>query len=325
MTGSRSAPPVVSIVIATHNRSQLLRRCLESLDRQSAEAADYEVVVAVDGGTDDTVEMAAGLTTRYALTVVEQTKGGSSTARNTGVTRASGKLLLFMDDDEEAEPTLVSAHLEAHRGHERLVGVGIIKRRVPETADRFARVHADNLNWWIAPRLERDPTYWDCYSGNCSVARAAFDEAGGFATDFAGDSETDTELAYRLDRIGYRFVFVPDAIVTEYRTRPWHAIFADIELRGRTAIQLYNRYPAMISSKRLSSGNPDWGGTRIVRLGSRVARALQIPTRALGAAGFLLPRRLAPPWFWFVYNHAYWRGVRAAASDELWRSLTSTR
>ena len=318
MTGSQPQR-AISIVIATHNRSKLLRQCLESLDRQTAAAKDFEVIVVVDGGTDDTVEMLAGLTTRYALTTVVQPNAGPCAARNTGVARAAGGLLLFLDDDEEADAALVSAHLAADRSTERIVGIGLIKRRVPEGADRFAHIHADDSNSLIGQRLGREPTYWDCYGGNFSVARDVFVEVGGFATDLV--RENDTELAYRLDRAGCEFVFVPDAIVSEYRTRPWHAIYADLELRGRIAVEFYSRYPAAISEMPLGRGAA-WGTSRMTRLLSRSLLGLRVRPKALGVVGFLLPQHKAAAWFWFASNHAYWCGVRAAADRELWRRLT---
>ena len=74
--GDRRALPELSVVIATHNRSELIAGLLESLDRQTAAPASYEVVVVVDGSTDDTLEVLGRLSTRFSLVVVPQQQQG---------------------------------------------------------------------------------------------------------------------------------------------------------------------------------------------------------------------------------------------------------
>ena len=232
-------------MIATRNRSELLRLCLESLGRQSAAPAAYEVVVVVDGATDGTGEMLSALETPYALKVIEQEPAGSSSARNAGAAAAAGRLLLFVDDDELADPRLVSAHLEAHRGGGRTVVVGAIERRVPERADRFARLGVEDATWQIEQLGQRPATFRDCFGGNCSMPRDGFQAVGGYAADLT--RETDTELGYRLHLAGHEFAFAADAVVSEYRTRSWNGIIADAELRGRIGVDLYDRYPGMLA------------------------------------------------------------------------------
>ena len=196
-----SAAPELTVVITTRNRSALLRQCLESLDSQTAPDAEFEVIVVDDGSSDGTQQMLATLKTRFRLTVVKQPPTGSSAGRNAGAARASGRLLLFLDDDEIADPGLVAAHFEAHRSHGgRSVVIGAIGRRVPEGADRYARLAVESASWHIE-QLERRPvTFWDCFGGNCSFERSSFEAVGGFAPDLP--RENDTELAYRLHAAG---------------------------------------------------------------------------------------------------------------------------
>src|SRR5436305_13294617 len=108
-------PPELSVIVPTHNRRELLRLCLASLERQTAPPEAFEVVVAVDGSTDGTAEMLAELSPPFRLSVVTQPQAGQSAAVNAGAALAAGRILLFMDDDEEASPTHVRAHLTAHR------------------------------------------------------------------------------------------------------------------------------------------------------------------------------------------------------------------
>lgn len=141
-------PPELTVVIPSHNRRDLLGACLESFREQVAPRVKFEVVVVLDGSTDGTAEMLSGFRPTFSLNVVTQSHAGSSAARNAGAERAKGDVLLFVDDDMIASPSLVSAHLTAHETAERIAGVGVIESRIPANADRFARMRAET---WRAP------------------------------------------------------------------------------------------------------------------------------------------------------------------------------
>lgn len=313
--------PELSVVIATRNRAALLRDCLESLDRQTAARERFEVVVVVDGATDDTIQMLERLEHGYELVIVAQESYGPSHARNAGAARARGELLLFVDDDELASPQLVATHIDAHAANENVVVIGAIERRVPESADRFARVQVDDARLQNEALAEKAPTYWDCYGGNCSVSRAAFVLAGGYAPDLP--RETDTELGYRLHANGLGFVFAPDAVVSEYRSRQWLDIVRDTVQRGQLAVDLYRRHPPMIEQMPLG-GRGELSRPRSRQMVERLLLALRIPPGVLGRAGLLVRSDAGVrAWSSLTLRHAYWCGVRAAAGDELWRRLRS--
>lgn len=95
-----------SVVLATFNRSDLLPRAVESVLRQKG--ADLELVVVNDGSTDDTVSYLASLTDPRII-VVNRENGGLSVARNTGIARASGDWITFLDDDDMGMPGWLAA------------------------------------------------------------------------------------------------------------------------------------------------------------------------------------------------------------------------
>jgi glycosyltransferase involved in cell wall biosynthesis len=286
----------------------LLRACLASFEHQSAPADTFEVVVILDGSTDGSTAMVSELAPAFELSVLTQPRAGASAARNRGAERAKGRVLLFVDDDTTASPSLVSAHLTAHRGEEGIVGVGVIARRIPDDADRFARLRAEAARAHYEHLLVRPLSYLDCYGGNCSVLRSLFAEIEGFSVDLP--VLNDLEFAYRLHEAGARFVFVPDAVVTEVRQDGWRDIVADRELRGRTAVELYRRDPAVVGETELSGHDPLRGVWVLLRA---LLLALRVPPRLLAPLGFLVPGRAWPArWFAFVFSYAYWRGVAGA-------------
>jgi arylsulfatase A-like enzyme/GT2 family glycosyltransferase len=88
---------LVSIVIATRNRPQLLARCVESLRRQTHK--EIEIIVVDNDPLDDAREVAERFGARY---VVEPRRGLSG-ARNRGAQLATGEVIAFTDDDVIAD------------------------------------------------------------------------------------------------------------------------------------------------------------------------------------------------------------------------------
>ena len=92
--------PLVSIILPTYNRSDTLMRAIASVQNQTFQ--DWELIVVDDGSTDNTVSLLTGLDPR--LTVICQPNQGTAGARNTGLTRAVGQYVSFLDSDDEWLP-----------------------------------------------------------------------------------------------------------------------------------------------------------------------------------------------------------------------------
>jgi glycosyltransferase involved in cell wall biosynthesis len=98
-------------VIPTHNRSGLLKTTLRSVLRQRD--VDIEVIVVDDGSTDDTREVVAAVGDDRIRMVAHETPQGVSTARNRGVTEATGEWIAFIDDDDLWAPDKLLRQLDA--------------------------------------------------------------------------------------------------------------------------------------------------------------------------------------------------------------------
>ncbi len=312
----------LSIIIATYNRADMLRTCLQALFAQTQPVGDFEVVVVVDGSTDDTREMLDSLTHTGRLTVCWQNNLGVGAARNHGVQVARGQFCLFLDDDIIADRELVAMHLKAQREQQGIVGLGHLTMKLPQDADDFARFLGQ---WWNEhyTRLEeqaRPVSFMDCYSGNLSVPRQIFLEVGGFADDLSRSE--DVELGYRLHEHGLYFVYTPSAIGHQNYRKGFLEIAADAEKAGVASLELYKRHPPMLPHMEL--GNFEETSIR-ARLLRRLLSALNPPARFLRIVGrfFAQPAR-AREWYRFLYSFYYWRGVRRSIpSRTMWQQLTA--
>lgn len=98
----------ISIVIPVYNVERYLRRCLDSVLRQTF--TDFEVIVVDDGSTDRTPQVAADYAARDTrIHVVRQENQGQGTARNAGMGLARGEYLLFVDGDDAIRPEMLES------------------------------------------------------------------------------------------------------------------------------------------------------------------------------------------------------------------------
>lgn len=106
--------PLVSAVITTKNRADLLPRALESVHRQSY--SNIEIVVVDDGSTDDTAEVLKEFAAKHAIVQIHnEISQGACRARNQGIEAASGEFIAGLDDDDQWYPQRVKLLLEAYR------------------------------------------------------------------------------------------------------------------------------------------------------------------------------------------------------------------
>ena len=308
-----------SIIIPTYNRVAKLRSCLAALSNQTQPACDFEVIVVVDGSTDETVQMLTNLKTPFSLQVIHQPNSGQPYALNRGAYEAQGRIAIFLDDDIVVEPQFVSAHLGLHRTGHRTVGVGQITLTIPPHGDWFARGfamgwrnHYDAFN-----RGKRQPDWDDCYGGNMSVSRATFMAVGGNVTDLKRGY--DIELAYRLKLYGCSFEYLPEALGNQYESKGFRELSADSEFAGEASVELARRHPAteMKLFRHFQENRRSW--ILLWRILSASNLSPQSTERLYRLAG---RNGQSFEWFAFFSSYYFWRGVcRAAPERTTWKSI----
>lgn len=109
-------PPLVSVIISTFNRPELLVEAVRSVLNQTF--ANFEIVVINDAGCDVDATLAQ-LNSPRIVSLLHETNQGVAAARNTGLRAARGKYIAYLDDDDTYYPehlqTLVD-YLTAHPG-----------------------------------------------------------------------------------------------------------------------------------------------------------------------------------------------------------------
>lgn len=89
----------ISVIIPVYNCSKYLECCLNSIEKQTF--GDFEAIIIDDGSTDDSGKIAQAFAEKSAKFTVTRTKNaGVASARNTGLSLAKGKYVVFVDSDD---------------------------------------------------------------------------------------------------------------------------------------------------------------------------------------------------------------------------------
>lgn len=207
-----SARPLVSVVVPTRNRAQLLGKLLHALDRQEYES--FEVIVVDDASEDGTAAVLAEWQRPERRSFRLPRAWGSYRARNRGIEEARGTLVAFTDDDCLPEPRWLSSLVAMMAGSD-VVGVQGVTLAQPGKVTPFThQIDARHPG----------PPYRTC---NIAYRRSILEHLGGF--DASLRWYADNILGLRARKAG-TIAFAPEAIVLhpprlrEWRDRDtWHA------------------------------------------------------------------------------------------------------
>jgi glycosyltransferase involved in cell wall biosynthesis len=197
--------PLVSVVVPTRNRAELLARAVASVRAQTMQ--DLELIIVDDGSTDDTSAYLARLTMSDARVRVQRNAvgGGGSAARNAGIALASGRWVAFLDDDDEWLPAKLERQLAMLAANPDAVACSCdFEQHFPSGRMREFRVRRE-------PTLQE--VLYDNVLGGASVCVAARDVLlgfGGFDTRLR--SAQDYDLWVQLRHVG-RIVVCPECLV----------------------------------------------------------------------------------------------------------------
>lgn len=100
--------PLISVIVPVYNGQDYLKKCIDSIERQTYEP--LEVLIVNDGSTDGTMEVCRQLQEEYQNVDVLMTNDeGVSAARNAGLDRMRGQFVTFVDADDRISPEMLDA------------------------------------------------------------------------------------------------------------------------------------------------------------------------------------------------------------------------
>ncbi len=239
-------PPRFSIVVTTYNRQALLERCLASLLVQEFPREAYEIIVVDDGSDDTTPGLLVSLAREGQIRYLHQENCGWSIARNTGVARSQGEIVLFTDDDCLAPIDWLARYEAAYEAHPEFDGIagGITAEAGANLAGKIRhQVHLETFDLMNAPLGVKHDTPGEvifCYGANRSFRRQAL---SGSAFDVNLLYYDDFAVNLKLREQGVRIYYQPSIQVTHhYVLTARDRILADYRV-GLSAVVFERKYP----------------------------------------------------------------------------------
>jgi len=203
-------PVVASIVIPTYNGRAKIGACLDALLPQ-VRGKSVEILVVDDGSCDET---SVEVLKRSDVRLITQRNAGPAAARNRGASEASGRILLFTDDDCVPSSNWLDMILAPFADGEVVAAKGVYRTRQRQLVARFVQAEYEDKYRLMTTATSID--FVDTYSAG--FRRDRFLEMNGYDTSFPVACAEDVELSYRMSARGWLMKFVPSAIV--FHTHP---------------------------------------------------------------------------------------------------------
>jgi glycosyltransferase involved in cell wall biosynthesis len=207
--------PIVSVVIPTYNRLNVLKRTLECVEHQTIGRSEYQIIVVDDSSKDGTGDYLAKLS-GIDWHINEFNKGRAVT-RNLGIKLSKAELIIFIDDDIWVDNNLLMKHVERHKENINVV-VGAIKPS-PEVNNTIVNAYMNRHHEWCCREMllsKEALPYTFLKTANVSVPKTVFKEVGLFNEKFYHYGGEDTELGYRLHKHGVQIIYEPKAVGYHY-------------------------------------------------------------------------------------------------------------
>lgn len=239
--------PLLSVIIPTHNRADILEQTLQHLEAQTI-AEEIEVIVINDVQDDKDFQRVAKSAWQIPIyfETIEPCHQGA--ARNKGVQKAQSSTVLFLGDDMFPEPECCKKHLDAHvDGRATLgfstwdtsVGVTPVMRWLEESGWQFGYPFIEKYaHKEIPPHMQPQFTY----TGNLSIA-TELARVHPFREDVSLYGWEDTEWGMRLQKNGVRLYYEPDAATWHHHHMTLQDSLKRMHTLGTSAVHMQQIEP----------------------------------------------------------------------------------
>jgi len=202
--------PRISVIIPTLGRPELVVQALRDLEKQDTDS--WQTLVIEQGERSREIEDYIARHSRFSYFFQQQPN--TSRAKNLGVEKSSGSIIVFLDDDVRLPEDFLS-HYERVLNKNKNVGAVAAKIKQPSDplpvgkegevgkVSLYGRF-TDNFGSSTKTRIQT-------VHGCSAYRREAFEKAGGFDGNFVGNAmREESDLSFRVRDAGYILVFDPE-------------------------------------------------------------------------------------------------------------------
>ena len=227
--------PVYTVALCTHNHSDRLERTLAEFAKIREPKSDWEFLVIDNASRDATPELLARHVwpAGWVVRVVREAQLGIANARNRAIAEARGEYIIFLDDDESADPDWLLAYERLVQEHAPDAFGGRIDvlfedARPPWLSNELLGF-LGKLDWGEKVKLLNDLST-PLYTGNFGFRSSIIEQIGLFDASLGrrgkeNNGGEDVDFYRRIIRAGLKVWWMPDAVI-------FHRIQAEKLSRG---------------------------------------------------------------------------------------------
>lgn len=200
----------ISVIIPTYKRNGVLVNTINSVLQQKFRGFELIIVDQTkkhDKQTQSFLDNLSDGKVRY----FKVTPPSLPAARNFGLKKAKGEIIVYIDDDVLLDPGFIKAHYESYKKYKAVAVAGRIKEKDKPLTDKLLFLRktsfgAGNFNY---PNFAYAQTAQGC---NMSYKKQILLKAGGFDTNFIGNAmREETDVSFRLRKMGRKILYNPKA------------------------------------------------------------------------------------------------------------------
>ena len=202
--------PLVSVIIPTYNRADLLPRAVHSVLLQTY--SNLEIIIVDDCSTDNTQEIVEAFADKRIRYICNKKNSWPCVSRNRGLDFATGEYINFLDDDDEFSLT----KLEKQVGKLQSLGdhVWIVTCDVEYRRDDIYTIKKNRKKWQIYPDLLQ----WYCVYWTHSML-IRFDCLKWVNYDSSLPSGQEYDLMLQLAKKWVHFDYIPEKLCLVHQSR----------------------------------------------------------------------------------------------------------
>lgn len=214
--------PMVSIMVPAHNEGVVITRTVLSLLDFDYPPERYEIIVINDNSSDNSAELLENIQRTHPgrnLTVIntDAVSGGKgkSNALNIGFSHCTGEYVVIYDADntpERAALRLLVGEICADDSLGAVIGKFRTRNKAQNLLTRFINIETLAFQWMAQAGRWRLMGLCTIPGTNFIIRRKILEEMGGW--DIHAIAE-DTEISFRIYRMGYKIKFLPQAVTWE--------------------------------------------------------------------------------------------------------------
>lgn len=251
--------PIVSIMVPAHNEGKVIYKTVRSLLLLNYPNDKYEIIVINDNSSDNTYDELLKVKEEFKaenlkILNTDKTTGGKgkSNALNLGYELSKGEYIAIYDADNTTEKNALRYLITTILSSDKLgavIGKFRTRNRDRNLLTKFINIETLSFQWMSQAGRWQLLNLCTIPGTNFVIRKSVLEELGGWDTKAISE---DTEISFRLYKLGYKIAFMPKAVTWEQEPETVKVWFKQRTRWAKGNIYVLNKYIMKIFTEKPS-------------------------------------------------------------------------